>query len=157
MDDESGDTQVVQAKVHRNPEPSNIVNMETEESENESESTHQETDEEDQLVVEFKDQAYVITQTYQLEQEYHKMTSEQEADAVQALTPLEQAEYQELTKLYQRQAEMEKGMTGLSQIVKERAKAKAPGLPVDLIQRNIKQKFQKSRNCIEQRDEEGNV
>ena len=29
-------------------------------------------------------------------------------------------------------------MTGLSQIGKERAKAKAPGLPIDLIQRSVK-------------------
>ena len=29
-------------------------------------------------------------------------------------------------------------MTGLSQIVKERAKAKVPGLPIDLIQRSVK-------------------
>ena len=107
-DEESGDTQVVQAEVHRNPEPSDIVNVEMEESENGSESTHQETDEKDQLVVEFKDQAYKLTQTYQLEQEYHEMTLEQEADAVQALTPLEQVKYQELTKLHQRQAKMEK-------------------------------------------------
>ena len=31
VDEKSGDTQVVQAEVHRNPEPSNIVNVETEE------------------------------------------------------------------------------------------------------------------------------
>ena len=66
------------------------------------------------------------------------MNLEQEADAAQALTPLEQAEYQELTMLHQRQAKMEKEITGLSQIVKERAKAKAPGLPIDLIQRSVK-------------------
>ena len=41
-------------------------------------------------------------------------------------------------KLHQRQAETEKEITGLSQIVKERVKAKAPGLPIDLIQRSIK-------------------
>ena len=43
-----------------------------------------------------------------------------------------------LTKLHQRQAKMEESMTGLSQIVKERAKAKAPDLPIDLIQRSVK-------------------
>ena len=41
-------------------------------------------------------------------------------------------------KLHQRQAKTEKETTGLSQIVKERAKTKAPGLPIDLIQRSIK-------------------
>ena len=88
VDDESGNMQVVQAEVHRNSEPSNIVSVDTEELENENESTHQETNEEDQLVVEFEDQAFELAQTYQLEQEYHEMTLE-EADAVQALTPLE--------------------------------------------------------------------
>ena len=64
VDDESEDMQFVQAEVHRNPEPSDIMNVEMEELENESESTHQETDEEDQPVVEFKDQTYELTQTY---------------------------------------------------------------------------------------------
>ena len=41
-------------------------------------------------------------------------------------------------KLHQRQAETEKKIMGLSQIVKERGKAKAPGLPIYLIQRSIK-------------------
>ena len=118
--------QVVQAEVQRNPEPSDIVNVDTEESEKESESAHQETKEENQPVVEFEDQAYKLAQTYQLEQEYHEMTLEQEVEAVQALALLEQVEHRELTMLYQRRAEMEKEITGLSQIVKERAKAKAP-------------------------------
>ena len=138
LDDESRGMQVVWAEVHGNPEPSNIVSVDMEDSENESKSTHQETNEEDQPVVEFEDQAYELTQMYQLEQEYHEMTLEQEADTVQALTPLEQVEHQELMMLHQRQAEMEKEITGLSQIVKERAKAKAPGLPIDLIQRSVK-------------------
>ena len=77
-------------------------------------------------MVEFEDQAYKLAQTYQLEQEYHEMTLEQEVEAVQALALLEQVEHRELTMLYQSQAEMEKEITGLSQIVKERAKAKAP-------------------------------
>ena len=99
-DDKSSSMQVVQAEVHRDLEPSDIVNMDMEESENESESVHQETNEEDQPVVEFEDQAYKLTQMYQLEQEYHEMTLEQEAEAVQALTPLEQAEHQKLTMLH---------------------------------------------------------
>ena len=68
VDDESRGTQVARVEVHRNPEPSDIVSVDTEESENESESTHQETDKGDQPVVEFKDQAYELAQTYQLEQ-----------------------------------------------------------------------------------------
>ena len=34
----------------------------------------------------------------------------------------------------------QKEIMGLSQIVKERTKAKAPGLPIDLIQRSVKTK-----------------
>ena len=39
------------------------------------------------------------------------MTLEQEATEVQALTPVEQAKYRELTRLHQQQAEIEKRMT----------------------------------------------
>ena len=52
------------------------------------------------------------------------MTIEQEAEAVQALTPLEQVEHR--VNDAASKAEMEKEITGLSQIVKERAKPKAP-------------------------------
>ena len=85
---ESRGMQVVQVEVHRNLETSNvpIVDVDTEKSENEGESTPQGTDKEDHPVFEFKDQAYELTQTYQLEPEYHEMTKEQEAEAVQALT-----------------------------------------------------------------------
>ena len=100
VDDKLRGMQVVQAEVHRILEPSDIVNVDTEESENESKSAHQETNKEYQLVVEIEDKAYELTQTYQLEQEYHEMTIEQEAEAIQALTPLEQAEHWELTMLH---------------------------------------------------------
>ena len=66
------------------------------------------------------------------------MTAEQEATEVQTLMPWEQAEYWEMTKLHQQQAEMEKKMTGLSHIIKERMKARTPGIPVDLVQRSVK-------------------
>ena len=51
------------------------------------------------------------------------MTPEQEAAEVQALTPIEQAEYRELTKLHQQQEELEKKMTGMSKVITERTKA----------------------------------
>ena len=95
------------------------------------------SDEEDQPVVDFEDQSYELAQTYQLEDEYQDMTAEQEAAEVQMLTPREQAEYQEMMKLHRQQAEMEKRMMGLSHIVKERMKARTPGIPVDLIQRSV--------------------
>ena len=64
------------------------------------------------------------------------MMPEQAAE-VQALTPTEQAEYRELTKLHQHQAELEKKMTGMSKVIMERTKAQTPGLPADLVKRNI--------------------
>ena len=51
------------------------------------------------------------------------MTPEQEATEVQALTPTQQAEYRELTKLHQCQVELEKKMTGMSKVIMERTKA----------------------------------
>ena len=65
------------------------------------------------------------------------MTPEQEATEVQALTPTEQAEYRELTKLHQCQAELEKKMTGMSKVIMERTKTRTPGLPADLVKRNV--------------------
>ena len=65
------------------------------------------------------------------------MTAEQEAAEVQTLMLQEQAEYQEMTKLHQQQAEMERKMTGLSYIIEERVKARTLGIPVDLVQRSV--------------------
>ena len=73
--------------------------------------------------VEFEDPIYELTQSYEIEPEYEDMTPEQEAAEVQALTPAEQAEYRELTKLHQHQAELEKKMTGMSKVITERTKA----------------------------------
>ena len=42
-----------------------------------------------------------------------------------------------MTRLHQWQADIEKKMTGVSKIIKERTKAWAPGLPVDLTERNV--------------------
>ena len=67
------------------------------------------------------------------------MTAEQEAAEVQALSPVGQAGYRELTKLHQHQADIEKKMTEVSKIIEERTKARAPGLPVDLIRRHVQE------------------
>ena len=80
-----------------------------------------------------------------MESEYESMTVEQEATEVRALSLAEQAKYQELTRLHQRQAEIEKRMTGASKIIKERTKAWAPGLPIDLIKKVYKWSLQKDR------------
>ena len=88
-------------------------------------------------VVEFEDPIYELSQSYEIEPEYEDMTPEQEATEVQALTPTEQVEYRELTKLHQCQAELEKKMTGMSKVITERMKAQTPGLPANLVKRNI--------------------
>ena len=88
-----------------------------------SESTEGDDDFGDEpSVVGFKDPIYELSQSYEIEPEYEDMTPEQEAADVQALTPMEQAEYRELTKLHQHQAELEK-MTGMSKVITERTKA----------------------------------
>ena len=89
-----------------------------------SESTEGDNDFGDEpSVVEFEDPIYELSQSYELEPEYKDMTPEQEAAEVQALTPIEQAEYRELTKLHQCQAELEKKMTGMLKVITERTKA----------------------------------
>ena len=88
-------------------------------------------------VVKFKDPVYELSQTYEMEPEYESMTLEQEAMKVQVLTPAEQAKYRELTRLHQCQVEIEKRMTGMSKVIEERTKAQTPGLPVDLVKRNV--------------------
>ena len=88
-------------------------------------------------IVEFEDPTYELSQSYELEPEYEDMTPEQEAAEVQALTPMKQAEYRELTKLHQCQAELDEKMTGMSKVIAERTKAQPPGLPADLVKRSI--------------------
>ena len=87
--------------------------------------------------MEFEDHVYELSQAYEMEPKYESMTAEQEAVEVQALSPVEQAEYRELTKLHQHQADIERKMTGVSKIIKERTKTRVPGLPIDLIRRHI--------------------
>ena len=84
---------------------------------------------------------YELSQTFELEPEYENMTVDQEAVEVQALSPVTQAEYQELSKLHQRQADIEKKMTKVSQIIKERMKAHTPGLLLDLIKRHVREEL----------------
>ena len=106
--------------------------------EQESGSTVDDDDSGDEpSVVEFEDPIYELSQTYEMEPEYENITPGQEATEVQALTPTEQAEYRELTRLHQRQAEIEERMTGISKVIEERTKAWTPGLPVDLVKRNL--------------------
>ena len=89
--------------------------------------------------MEFEDPVYELSQTYEMEPKYESMTTEQEVVEVQALSPVRQAEYRELTRLHQRQADIERKMTGVSKIIEERTKARAPGFPVDLIRRHVQQ------------------
>ena len=65
------------------------------------------------------------------------MTAEQEVAEVEALSPVGQAGYRELTTLHQHQVDIERKMTRVSKVIKERTKVRAPGLPVDLIRRHV--------------------
>ena len=122
----------------RQEEEVDIEEWEETTAEHDSESTEGDDDFDDEpSVVEFEDPIYELSQSYELEPEYEDMTPEQEAAEVQALTPIEQAEYRELTKLHQHQAELEKKMTGMSKVITERTKARTPGLPADLVKRNV--------------------
>ena len=67
----------------------------------EDESTNDGESEDEPSVMEFEDPVYELSQTYEMEPEYESMTMEQEAAEVQALSPAEQAEYRELTRLHQ--------------------------------------------------------
>ena len=72
--------------------------------------TEDEEPKDEPSIVEFEDPVYELSQAYEMEPEYESMTTEQEVAEVQALSPVEQAEYRELTKLHQRQADIERKM-----------------------------------------------
>ena len=89
--------------------------------EQESESTDDDDESGDEpSIVEFEDPVYELSQMYEMESEYENMTLEQEATEVQGLTAAEQAKYRELSRLHQCQVEIEKKMTGMSKVIKER-------------------------------------
>ena len=102
-------------------------------------TTDDEETEDEPSIVEFEDPVYELSQAHEMEPEYESMTAEQEAAEVQALSPVGQAGYRELTKLHQHQADIEEKMTEVSKIIEERTKARAPGLPVDLIRRHVQE------------------
>ena len=102
-------------------------------------TTDDEETEDEPSIVEFEDPVYELSQAHEMEPEYESMTAEQEAAEVQALSSVRQAGYRELTKLYKHQADIEKKMTEVSKIIEERTKARAPGLPVDLIRRHVQE------------------
>ena len=58
--------------------------------------------------MEFEDPVYELSQAYEMEPKYRSMTAEQEVAEVQALSPVKQAEYRELTKLHQCQADIDR-------------------------------------------------
>ena len=121
MDDES--RQEVEVDVEEQEETT---------AEQDSESTVEDDNFGDEpSVVEFEDPIYELSQSYEMESEYKDMTPEQ------ALTPTEQVEYRELIKLHQHQAELEKKITGMPKVIMERTKARTPGLPANLIERNV--------------------
>ena len=87
-------------------------------------TTDNEATEDEPSIVEFEDPVYELSQAHKMEPEYESMTAEQEAAEVQALSPVGQAGYRELTKLHQHQADIERKMTGVSKIIEERTKSK---------------------------------
>ena len=108
----------------RQEEEVDIEEQEVTTAEHGSESSEDDDDFGDEpSVVEFEDPIYELSQSYKIEPEYKDMTLGQEATEVQALTPMEKAEYKELTKLHQCQVELEKKMTGMSKVITERTKA----------------------------------
>ena len=125
----------------RQEEEVDIEEWEETTTEHGDESTEGDGDFDDEPpIVEFEDPTYELSQSYELELEYEDMTPEQEAAEVQALTPMEQAEYRELTKLHQHQVELDEKITGMLKVIAERTKAQTPGLPADLVKRSIQMK-----------------
>ena len=112
------------------------------ESERKDKPTQQEEteNESDTPPIEFEDQMYEFMQEAEMMTEYQEMTPEQEEELILQLTPRERAEYQEMKKYYQLQAsETEQGMELRSAVIKETARRRAPGLPMDLIQQIVKE------------------
>ena len=70
-------------------------------------------------IVDFEDPLYELSQSYEVESEYEDMTIKQELAEVKAMTPCEQAKYQELIQFHQCQAELNKKIIGISTIIKE--------------------------------------
>ena len=128
MDDESEHEKELDIEEHEE------VDTETHEKTTDDEET-----EDEPSIVEFEDPVYELSQAHEMEPKYESMTAEQEVAEVQALSPVRQAGYRELTKLHQHQADIERKMTGVSKIIEERTKARAPGLPVDLIKRHVRE------------------
>ena len=70
-----------------------------------------------------------------MEEEYARMTLEEEEAIIAQLTPWERAEYQEMSEFYQIQAATTgQGMVLRSVLIWEKAQQKAPGLLADLLQ-----------------------
>ena len=134
--DKSKKTQKTDDKSEQEKEPDTEGQKEVDTGACEKRTDDEETKDESSIV-EFEDPVYELSQAYEMEPEYESMTAEQEAAEVQALSPVGQAEYRELTKLHQHQVDIEKKVTGVSKIIEERTKARAPGLLVDLIRRHV--------------------
>ena len=112
------------------------------ESEKRDESTKQEEtkDESDTPPVEFEDQMYELMQETEMMTEYQEMTSEWEEELVLQLTLRKKAKYQEMREYYQLQArETEQGMELRLAEIKEKARSRAHGFLMDLIQRVMKE------------------
>ena len=103
------------------------------------EDSSDETTDEEEPLIDFEDPLYELSQSYEMESEYENMTPEQEAAEVKSMTPQEQAKYHELKQFHQHQVELNKEMTSISKIIKERTNARMPGIPTDLVKRHVQE------------------
>ena len=72
------------------------------------ERTDDKETEDEPSIVEFEDPVYGLSQAYEMESEYESMTAEQEVAEVQALSPVGQAGYRELSCTSVKQTSKEK-------------------------------------------------
>ena len=74
-------------------------------------------------LMEFEDLMFELMEGKELEEEYNKMTMEQEGEIISQLTPRERAEHWRMTEFYQVQASITgRGMEIRSEMIQERAK-----------------------------------
>ena len=134
-----------------------VEELEKEGTEECEKTSDNEESEDKHSIVEFKDPMYELSQMFELESEYKNMTVDQEAAEVQALSPVAQAEYQELSKFHQHQADIKNKMTEVSQIIKERKKARAPGLPLNLVKQHVREELMEGQELRQMTQKQKNL
>ena len=124
MDDEPGERQTEMSVCDEDIDPK---------------GSNDETTDEEEPLIDFEDPLFELSQSYEMEPEYENMTPEQEAAEVKSMMPQEQAKYHELKQFHWHQVELNKEMTGISKMIKERTNARTPGIPTDLVKRHVQE------------------